>query len=41
MFIFQMYGEKVEEAEELKLDLSDVKELYRSQIQELTTQQNH
>ena len=31
-----MYGEKVEEAEELRLDLGDVKELYRSQIQELT-----
>jgi len=30
-----MYGEKVEEAEELRLDLSDVKEMYKSQIQEL------
>ncbi len=38
--LIQMYGEKVEEAEELRLDLVDVKELYRSQIQELTTQQN-
>ena len=35
-----MYGEKVEEAEELRLDLGDVKEVYRSQIQELMTQQN-
>ena len=30
-----MYGEKVEEAEELKLDLQDVKEMYKSQIQVL------
>ena len=37
----QMYGEKVEEAEELRLDLVDVKELYKSQIQELTTQQQN
>ena len=36
-----MYGEKVEEAEELRLDLVDVKELYKSQIQELTTQQQN
>ena len=38
--LFQMYGEKVEETEELRLDLGDVKEVYRSQIQELMTQQN-
>lgn len=31
----QLYGEKVEEAEELKLDLLDVKELYKSQLDEL------
>ena len=30
-----MYGEKVEEAEELRLDLADVKEMYKTQIQEL------
>ena len=30
-----MYGEKVEEAEELRLDLSDVKEMYKVQIQDL------
>ena len=30
-----MYGEKVEEAEELRLDLEDVKEVYKIQIQEL------
>ena len=30
-----MYGEKVEEAEELRLDLADVKEMYKIQIQEL------
>ena len=32
---FQMYGEKVEETEELRLDLADVKEMYKNQIQEL------
>lgn len=31
-----MYGEKVEEANELKLDLVEVKELLRAQIQEFT-----
>ena len=35
IFVFQMYGEKVEEAEELRLDLSDVKEMYKVQIQDL------
>ena len=30
-----MYGEKVEEAEELKLDLQDVKEMYKIQIEQL------
>lgn len=29
-----MYGEKVEETEELRLDLADVKEMYKNQIQE-------
>ena len=33
---FQMYGEKVEEAEELRLDLQDVKEMYKMQIDHLT-----
>ncbi|CAD5122108.1 DgyrCDS10558 [Dimorphilus gyrociliatus] len=33
--LLQMYGEKVEEAEELKLDLQDVKAMYRCQIEEL------
>ena len=28
----QMYGEKVEEVEELRLDLSDVKEMYKAQV---------
>ena len=32
----QMYGEKVEEAEELRLDLQDVKEMYKMQIDQLT-----
>ena len=31
-----MYGEKVEEAEELRLDLQDVKEMYKMQIDQLT-----
>lgn len=35
----QLYGEKVEENEELKLDLQDVKEMYKMQIDELLKQQ--
>ncbi|XP_060519303.1 TATA element modulatory factor [Cylas formicarius] len=35
----QLYGEKVEENDELKLDLADVKEMYKSQIDELLKQQ--
>jgi len=31
-----MYGEKVEEAQELRLDLQDVKEMYKMQIDQLT-----
>jgi hypothetical protein len=27
-----MYGEKVEEADELRLDLQDVKEMYKLQV---------
>lgn len=30
-----MYGEKTEENEELKLDLQDVKEMYKLQIEDL------
>ncbi|XP_013402837.1 TATA element modulatory factor isoform X2 [Lingula anatina] len=30
--LLQMYGEKVEEADELRLDLHDVKDLYKTQI---------
>lgn len=37
--ILQMYGEKVEETQELKLDLQDVKDMYRGQIDELLKQQ--
>ncbi|CAG5130326.1 unnamed protein product [Candidula unifasciata] len=33
--ILQMYGEKEEEVQELKLDLQDVKEMYKSQIDAL------
>lgn len=29
---FQMHGEKVEEVEELRLDLADVKEMYKAQV---------
>lgn len=34
--LLQMYGEKVEEAEELKLDLEDVKLAFRNQLDALT-----
>ncbi|XP_046398392.1 TATA element modulatory factor [Ischnura elegans] len=34
--LLQMYGEKVEETEELRLDLEDVKEMYKTQIDQLT-----
>jgi len=27
-----MYGEKVEEADELRLDLQDVKDMYKAQV---------
>ena len=37
--ILQMYGEKVEETEEIQLDLQDVKDMYRSQIDDLLLQQ--
>ena len=33
--LLQMYGEKVEEAEELRLDLEDVKDMYKTQIDQL------
>ena len=34
-----MYGEKVESYDELAMDLVDVKELYKTQIQELVSKQ--
>ena len=34
-----MYGEKVEEAEELRLDLQDVKDMYKMQIEDLLRKQ--
>ncbi|XP_051528913.1 TATA element modulatory factor-like isoform X2 [Myxocyprinus asiaticus] len=37
--ILQMYGEKAEEAEELRLDLQDVKNMYKTQIDELLKNQ--
>jgi len=33
--VLQMYGEKVEEADELRMDLQDVKEMYKLQIEQL------
>uniref|UniRef100_A0A2D4Q1E3 TATA element modulatory factor 1 TATA binding domain-containing protein n=1 Tax=Micrurus surinamensis TaxID=129470 RepID=A0A2D4Q1E3_MICSU len=38
--ILQMYGEKAEEAEELRLDLEDVKNMYKTQIDELLKQRH-
>lgn len=37
--VLQMYGEKVEETDELQMDLQDVKDMYRSQIDDLLLQQ--
>ncbi|KAK6321550.1 hypothetical protein J4Q44_G00085260 [Coregonus suidteri] len=37
--ILQMYGEKAEEAEELSLDLEDVKNMYKTQIDKLLKKQ--
>lgn len=34
-----MYGEKAEEAEELRLDLEDIKNMYKTQIDELLKNQ--
>lgn len=33
--LLQMYGEKVEESQELRLDLEDVKDMYKTQIDQL------
>ena len=33
--LLQMYGEKMEENQELRLDLQDVKEMYKTQIDQL------
>ena len=38
---FQMYGEKEEETQELRLDLQDVKEMYKIQIEELLRKQQN
>ena len=35
--MLQMYGEKAEEAEELKLDINDLKTMYRQQVRILWT----
>uniref|UniRef100_A0A8C5CQ57 TATA element modulatory factor 1 TATA binding domain-containing protein n=1 Tax=Gadus morhua TaxID=8049 RepID=A0A8C5CQ57_GADMO len=37
--ILQMYGEKAEEAQELRMDLDDVKNMYKTQIDELLKNQ--
>jgi len=34
--LLQMYGEKVEEAEELRLDLQDIKDMYKTQVNHST-----
>ena len=39
VYFFQMYGEKEEETQELRLDLQDVKEMYKMQIEELLRKQ--
>lgn len=33
--VLQMYGEKAEECEELKMDLEDVKSMYKTQVEKL------
>ncbi len=33
-----MYGEKAEEAQELRMDLQDVKSMFQAQVQQLVTQ---
>lgn len=33
--VLQMYGEKDEECEELKMDLEDVKSMYKTQVEKL------
>ena len=33
--MLQMYGEKAEEAEELKLDIDDLKTMYRQQVRKV------
>ena len=38
--MLQMYGEKAEEAEELKLDIDDLKTMYRQQVRKLFVQWN-
>ena len=37
----RLYGEKVEECEELRLDLDDVKSAYRDQIETLLSQSHN
>ena len=32
-----MYGEKAEECEELKMDLEDVKSMYKTQVEKLSS----
>lgn len=36
--LLQMYGEKVDEVQELQLDLVEAKEIYRAQLDELMQQ---
>ena len=38
--MLQMYGEKAEEAEELKLDIEDLKTMYRQQVMVVSVRQS-
>ena len=38
--LLQMYGEKVEEANELRMDLTDVKDLYKAQVNKYTAERD-
>lgn len=39
--LLQMYGEKEEQVTELKLDLQDVTQLYKAQLDELVALKQH
>ena len=35
--VLQMYGEKAEEADELKMDLQDIKNMYKQQVRHISS----